>query len=275
MRTEPTLPLDISVLLVEDNEGDARLVQEYLKEGAPPGITFQVTRVAELTGALEQFQSMCFDVILLDLWLPDSVGVRTVTRVRRHCKDTPLIVLTGNTDQHVGVEALDAGAKDFFVKGRVDSFLLAKALLRQAKRTNEQELGRSASGSSVRVLVVEDSLADARLLDRMLREPIHGVTFDVTRVIRLSEARALITETRFDVILLDLWLPDSSGVQTVTQMRQICGDTPVIVITGGTDEHIGAEALLAGAQDFLVKGTVDAQLLSTRLLRQLKQGDVG
>ncbi len=275
MQAEQALPVVIRVLLVEDNDGDARLIQEFLKEEAAPRITFQVTRATDMAGAFEQLDGARFDVILLDLWLPDSAGVQTVTRVRLRCQDTPLVVLTGNADRRIGVEALNAGARDFFVKGHVDSSLLAKALLRQAKRTEGQDLGRRAAPAPVRVLLVEDNPGDARLLHEFLsREPIRGVTFDVTRAACLSDALGSITQSRFDVILLDLWLPDSGGVQTVTRMRLRCGDIPVIVITGDTDEHVGVEAVRAGAQDFLVKGSVDAQLLIRRLLRQVNQEDV-
>jgi CheY-like chemotaxis protein len=269
MQAEQALPVVIKVLLVEDNDGDARLIQELLKEETDPGVTCHVTRAAKLSDALAQLDRARFDVILLDLWLADSIGVQTVIRIRLRPNDTPIVVLTGNTDQHIGVEAINAGAQDFFVKGRVDAPLLAKALLRQTNPGRGQ--GRPASPISVRVLLVEDNPGDARLLRELLsREPIPGVTFDVTGAARLSDALERLEDAHFDAILLDLWLPDSDGVQTVTRVRLGHGDTPVIVITGNTDEHVRFDALRAGAQDFLAKGGLDAQSLANVLLRHAR-----
>ncbi|GBG13215.1 diguanylate cyclase [Novimethylophilus kurashikiensis] len=109
------------------------------------------------------------------------------------------------------------------------------------------------------VLLVEDNPGDARLLDLMLQEALPD--YSLTHAASLSEAFPLVREGRFDVILLDLSLPDASGHQTFWQLHSVAFSTPIIVMTGLDDEALAAELAQAGAQDFLVKGTVDARVL--------------
>ena len=105
----------------------------------------------------------------------------------------------------------------------------------------------------VQVLLVEDSPSDAQLLCESLRDyPLQK--FEIERVERLDEAVALLARQSFDVILLDLNLPDSSGLETCRRISRAAGQAPIIVLTGADDEVIAAEAMCLGVQDYLVKG---------------------
>jgi len=105
----------------------------------------------------------------------------------------------------------------------------------------------------IEILLVEDSPSDAQLLSESLRDyPLQ--TFALERAERLDEALALLARKPFDVVLLDLNLPDSSGLETCERMARAAGQAPVIVLTGADDEKIAAEALRVGVQDYLVKG---------------------
>ncbi len=116
-------------------------------------------------------------------------------------------------------------------------------------------------GDPIRVLLVEDNRDDALLLQRTLAHAGRG-RFHLTRVERLGRALQLLREEEFDVVLLDLALPDSTGVDTVTRTRQDVQAVPVIVLTGASDEELGALAVREGAQDYLVKGQADGDLLA-------------
>ena len=108
------------------------------------------------------------------------------------------------------------------------------------------------------VLVVEDNPGDARLLREMLAEGDAHDT-DVTFVDCLVDAEACLAKRPFDVMLLDLGLPDSQGLAAVQRARAAAPRVPLVVLTGLDDESLARQALHHGAQDYLVKGQVDAR----------------
>ncbi len=112
----------------------------------------------------------------------------------------------------------------------------------------------------IRVLLVEDDPDDAFLLGQTLKE-VATATFELVRVQRLAEGIRKAGEERFDVALLDLILPDSSGPETFVEFHAAWPDLPTVVLTGLDDEQIAIGAVHEGAQDYLVKGTVDGALL--------------
>jgi PAS domain S-box-containing protein len=116
-------------------------------------------------------------------------------------------------------------------------------------------------GDTLRVLLVEDNPGDAALLSYLLPER-GSLTLEVRCVSRLSEALAQLGEETFDLALLDLGLPDSSGLATFRTLRRQASKLPIIVLTGNHDEQVGLEAIREGAQDYLTKGQVDTQLLT-------------
>ena len=109
----------------------------------------------------------------------------------------------------------------------------------------------------VSILLVEDNPDDVDLLREMLVEA-DAPKFVLTHVVRLKDALRSLTQCRFDVVLLDLSLPDSEGLDTVTKMRDAASGTPIVVITGLDDEQLGLMAVRTGAQDYLVKGERDS-----------------
>src|SRR5208283_3392771 len=112
---------------------------------------------------------------------------------------------------------------------------------------------------TIRILLIEDNPGDARLLKEMLREA--DVRFELECIDRLSSGIAKVKSVGFDVILLDLGLPDSQGLDTLTRLNEIRPEAPIIVLTGLADEVVGIQAVQEGAQDFLVKGQVDKHML--------------
>ena len=120
------------------------------------------------------------------------------------------------------------------------------------------------STERTKVLLVEDNLGDARLLYEGLEEALPD-QFQMTHVRRLSEALEYLWEETCDVVLLDLGLPDSHGLDTLVVTRAQAPGVPIVVLTGFQDEALAAEALKGGAQDYLVKGQVDSKLLGRSL----------
>lgn len=121
------------------------------------------------------------------------------------------------------------------------------------------------SDQPIHILMIEDNPGDVRLLKEMLLE-LENVTFLLTQVTRISDLPFLSKHAPYDVILLDLSLPDSFGIHTLTQAQRFFPASPIVVLTGANDDQLGLDAVTLGAQDYLIKGQVD----SSRLLRALR-----
>lgn len=134
----------IKALLVEDNPGDARLIQEELRDSESE--QFDLSIADRLTDALNQLTADQFDVVLLDLTLPDSQGFSTFTKVHAMAPDTPIVVLTGLNDELVAVQAVRDGAQDYLMKGDVRGEMLVRAMRYAIERSRmERERERLIS----------------------------------------------------------------------------------------------------------------------------------
>jgi len=116
----------IRVLLIEDNPGDVRLIQEIAAE--VPGVQFHLVHVERLNDAITYLDTELFDVVLLDLLLPDSQGLDSFLRVYQHTPSVPIVVLTIDDDDELGLTAVQTGAQDYMIKGQTDRQLLVRAL---------------------------------------------------------------------------------------------------------------------------------------------------
>jgi len=116
----------ITVLLIEDNPGDVRLIREFLSE--TKGVAFNLECADHLTTGAARFREGGIDVVLLDLGLPESQGLDTFMQARTEMPDVPIVVLTGLKDEAVGTEAVRGGAQDYLIKGEVDGKTLARAI---------------------------------------------------------------------------------------------------------------------------------------------------
>jgi PAS domain S-box-containing protein len=128
----------IKVLLIEDNPGDARLLQELLKEVT--SVQFYIEQADCLSQGLQSLIEQTFDVILLDLSLPDSQDLETFVKLHRQAMAVPIVVVTGLDDETLAVRAVQMGAQDYLVKGKVSSDLLARSIRYaiERKRTEQQ-----------------------------------------------------------------------------------------------------------------------------------------
>jgi len=116
----------VRILLVEDNPGDARLIQETLADSR--GAAFDLETADRLATGLERLRSGGIDVVLLDLTLPDSGGAATFGAVNLAAPHIPTIVLTGLGDEALALQVVREGAQDYLVKGQADGEMLARAI---------------------------------------------------------------------------------------------------------------------------------------------------
>lgn len=113
---------------------------------------------------------------------------------------------------------------------------------------------------NMQILLIEDNPGDVRLIQEMLSEADAGAC-EITVFDRLETARPALEQGGYDVVLLDLTLPDSTGLETLSRLRPTVAAAAVIVLTGLNDEAAAVQALREGAQDYLVKDRMNPEVL--------------
>ena len=125
---------ELKVLLIEDNPGDAFLIKFYLGESQSPRFNF--FHAENMKTANELLSQNSFDIILMDLNLPDSVGLDTIKKLLEKYPTNLVIVLTGLVDEKVGLETVRYGAQDFLTKGKFDGKVLISSIMFAFERFN-------------------------------------------------------------------------------------------------------------------------------------------
>ncbi len=120
--------MTLQILLIEDDPGDAALIAAFLRQSRFNGHAPRLRVVDTLAQARSKLLESVPDLILLDLALPDSAGLATVTRVQELAPETPIVVLSGHRDAEFEAQVMEAGAQDYLVKGEFDSALISRAI---------------------------------------------------------------------------------------------------------------------------------------------------
>lgn len=157
------------LLLIEDNPGDARLIREMILSDGRQRVTME--HVPTLAEGQQRLEQEAFDVVLLDLSLPDSHGIATLQAVRAAAADTAIVVLTGYDDDDRGLQAVQTGAQDYLAKSDVDGRLLIRTL-RYAIARHRIEVMVRRSEQEYRSLiddVFDTSMVAVLILDRDYR----------------------------------------------------------------------------------------------------------
>jgi PAS domain S-box-containing protein len=186
-RTPYTDPENIKVLLIEDNPGDARLVKEMLGTGGAN--KFKLEHVTRISQGLIRLRQENFQVILLDISLPDGFGLDTVDRVYHAAPHQPIIVLTGFADEILALRAVQEGAQDYLVKGQMDKNLLIRAIFyamerKQAEkkiRDSEENAQRLAEENAIMARIgqiISSTLHIEEVYDRFAEEVQKLIPFD-------------------------------------------------------------------------------------------------
>ena len=161
----------IQVLLVEDNPTDAMFVREELADAT--GAAFALVHVETLGEALQRLKAKPFDVVLLDLGLPDGDGLEAFERLHAAVSDVPVIILSGRNDESLAMTAVHAGAQDYLVKGIGDQNGLARAIRYAIERSRAQA-------------ALQESDARFHQVVRNIHEALWLVEADTRRVVFVS-----------------------------------------------------------------------------------------
>jgi serine phosphatase RsbU (regulator of sigma subunit) len=237
----------LRVLLVEDDPGDAFLVQELLIEArAPVGLEIAST----MAEARPRLRSV--DCVLLDLGLPDASGLSGLRDLLSESAGVAVCVLTGLEDEHLGVAAVGEGAQDYLVKGQVDGVLLTRALRYAVERKRADENARRLREAELRQ-------AESRRLERgLLPQPlIDAATRGVVSFYRPGRHRALLGGDFYDVV-------EVSPGRLQLLVGDVCGHGVDEAALGVTLRVAWRALVLAGVPDDAVLPALEQVLVSER-----------
>ena len=248
----------LHVLLIEDNPADALLLREAVREDAFS--TFEFTIAESLKSGLDFLRQNQFDVILLDLGLPDSMGLETFEKVHGEFPNIPVVMLSGLTNEQLALEAIQSGAQDYLVKGPV-GWEIAPRAIRYA-------IGRKRMEERLQHMATHDALTG--LPNRKLFQD------RLTHAIELSRRSRSGRSDKWElaVMLLDLdnfkSANDTYGhpqgdllLQAVTeQLRHCVRESDTVARMGGDEFTLIFEN---------VGGTDDAELLARKVLAVFDQ----
>jgi diguanylate cyclase (GGDEF)-like protein/PAS domain S-box-containing protein len=182
-----------TILIIEDNPGDIRLLQEMLRESKI--INFKTLVSVTLQQAIEVLKQEHVDIILLDLNLPDSLGLSTFNSINNVTHDIPIVILSGLNDEELATTVIKEGAQDYFVKGSFDSKLLGRAILYAIERKK-----------------AENTLKEYELIVENASDAIFSVTMDgkITHWNKGAERLFKYTSDEMHDNNVDLLFPDES-----------------------------------------------------------------
>lgn len=271
---------ELEVLLVEDNPGDARLIEEMLRDaetllervdlGPSTAGSLRIHSEQSLEAGLSRLKRAPVDVVLLDLGLPDSTGMETLASTIDVADGVPVIVLTGLQDERVGIESIQHGAQDYLVKGEVSSDLLVRSIHHAIER-NRQELERTRRHRQLEALnTLTRELMDAETAAAVGERVVDAAEnrFDLPVVaVALYDADAgelrptATTSAAGDALDLDSLLsaPDAPGWRAFAE-----GGDPVTVADGSISADLSELALFPMASHgVLLVGTSTQDGIST------------
>ena len=176
------------ILLVEDNLGDAGLLRAAIADIGRDLFSFQLAHVDRLSSAVAALQGERFDVVLLDLSLPDSSGLQTVRGMRQADPAIPIVVMSGLSDEQVALEAMRMGAQDYLVKGQIDSGMIVRAINHAIERQRietdlRQQRERIATLHEINLAITET--LNLRAMTERLLERIHRILPEYAIAVRL------------------------------------------------------------------------------------------
>ena len=197
----------LQTLLIEDNPGDARLIREMLSEVGPEA--FELQTAETLSEGFRCIAENSIDLTLLDLTLPDSRGLETLEKVRSEFPTIPVVVLTGLDDEEIGMKAVQGGAQDYLVKGKVDAHMLVRSARYAVQRMRmEMELRQKELQLT--------HVARLSAMGEMVAGIAHEINQPLYSILNYSKAcsKAIATESQPNLDSLHEWIDEIETTAT-------------------------------------------------------------
>jgi len=264
------------ILLVEDNPGDAFLVKTLLEE---TGEQFGIEHRSDLASAMALLNDPSpdgqFDVVLLDLTLPDSSGVETIRRIRGCAHSAPVVVLTGHKDEELAFEALQHGAEDYLTKEFPDGRTIRRSI-RYAIERSRAEQALKESEERYRKLV---ELAP-ELISVLSGEEITYINQQGVAILHGNDSSELVGRSFMEMVhpdsreIMGEYIARYAGGYTgradfVIMCRRGDGENVELEVSAIAFTHEGAPAMLMLAEDVTEKRKIERQLVQTSKLATL------
>jgi len=239
----------IRVLYAEDNPLDADLTKTHFEQNAPD---FEMEVVGTGERCLQRIEQAIPDVLLLDNHLPDMDGVDVLKALADQATILPIVVVTALGDETLVIQVLRLGACDYVAKEgsyleRLPSVLQTAVTEFRKPETDDRRIGKRTR----HILYVEQNAADIDLTIRYFAEAAPQFRLEVARSSR--QAFSLLQKRPFDLVLVDLRMPDMNGLDFLVEAKHASIKTPFIITTGRGDESAAVAALKLGAYDYIVK----------------------
>jgi DNA-binding NarL/FixJ family response regulator len=241
----------IRALVVEDNPGDATLTRYYLAESLGPKV--ETSCVKWLRDAVHSLRCETFDVVILDLVLPDADGLEGLRQIIAVVPQVPVVILSGLEDEQIAREALDEGAQEFLVKGSARYAEVGRAVeqaicRRRAATTLPRypvwaaDFAAELAGTRTTQLINGDDVISSTQPAEILVIYAAGATaadfavgdqadcFVLYRAFTLETAKHALAHRRYDAILVDLELPDAWATDAYETLLSSTEDTPIVVL---------------------------------------------
>lgn len=242
----------MQVLYVEDNIIDSDLAAREISR-QPGQFSLTTARTLQEARAILQ-KNRQFDLILVDLHLPDGNGLELLTEIRGANMPTAVVILTSSGDEDSAVAALKAGANDYIIK-RDNYISRLPEVLTNALARFHAEIDRK--NRPLRVLYVEHNSADSQLAQIHLQRYAPHILLDILPSAATALQRLPLSPLEpcpWDVLLLDYRLPGLNALDVLKIIHdERFLDLPIILITGQGNEAVATQALRLGAVDYLVK----------------------
>lgn len=262
--TAPGSRRRLHILLVEDDPGDAVLVEEMVADLTP---RLRLDCVRTLAEAGERLRTEVPDCVLLDLHLPDASGLEALARIRADNDQVAVVVMTGLDQEHTGLAALASGAQDYLVKGRVEAELFGRAVRYAIQRKQAERTSAALQASQMR------AQENARLERGLLPTPLLGADHAVEVVSRYRPGRdhSLLGGDFYDVVqapdgLVHAIIGDVSGhgpdaAATGVALRLAWRTLVLSGVTGARQLDLLEEVLVAERADEQTFATATSLLL--------------
>jgi len=268
-----------NVLIVEDNPGDVRLILEAFKKRKDSIHFFfakdGVEAMAFLNREGRSNTAKRPDLILLDLNLPKKNGKEVLEEIKadKQLKHIPVLVLTSSKAETDIAQAYNLNAHCFITKPnspkqfsevvrQIEEYWLSKIQL--------QLLSSNVGIRNIKVLMIDGNPGDVQTIWELISS-YEGIRFVLESIDHLSDGLDLLKKKYYDVILLDLLLPDSQGIDTFYSVHAEAPDVPIVLLSALQDEELIVKAVKEGAQDYIIKSHMDTNVLVQAMLYAIKR----
>jgi DNA-binding NarL/FixJ family response regulator len=242
----------IRALVVEDNPGDATLARYCLAESF--GSRVQTSCVGWLRDAVHRLEHQTFDVIILDLVLPDAEGLEGLRQIIAVVPQVPVLILSGLEDEQIARQALDEGAQEFLVKGSARYPDVARAVERAICRGSTETIlpryaiwaaafmTEVAGTRTIQLITGDDVISSKRPAEILvvnsggasaedLAIDEHSDCFVLYHAHTLAATQRALAHRHYDAILVDLDLLDAWATDVYETLLRTVEDTPIVVLT--------------------------------------------